>query len=117
MKKVVVGLSGGVDSSTAAFILKQQGYQVIGITLKLSEVDQCSLDKQVCCSTKDILDAKKVASFLGIPHYVIDWQDIFKEKVIDYFIREYQSGYTPNPCSICNREVKTGLLAKYAKKY
>ncbi|MFN3787649.1 MAG: tRNA 2-thiouridine(34) synthase MnmA [Sulfurihydrogenibium azorense] len=116
MKKVVVGLSGGVDSSTAAFILKQQGYQVIGITLKLSEVDQCSLDKQVCCSTKDILDAKKVASFLGIPHYVIDWQDIFKEKVIDYFIREYQSGYTPNPCSICNREVKTGLLAKYTKK-
>ncbi|WP_297888578.1 tRNA 2-thiouridine(34) synthase MnmA [Sulfurihydrogenibium sp.] len=116
MKKVVVGLSGGVDSSTAAFLLKEQGYEVVGITLKLSELDECSLDKQVCCSTKDILDAKKVASFLGIQHYVIDWQDIFKDKVIDYFIKGYQSGLTPNPCSICNKDVKTGLLAKYAKK-
>jgi tRNA-specific 2-thiouridylase len=116
LKKVVVGLSGGVDSSTAAFLLKQQGYEVIGITLKLSDIDECNLDKQVCCSTKDILDAKKVASYLGIQHYVIDWQNIFREKVIDYFIKGYQSGLTPNPCSICNKEVKTGLLAKYAKK-
>ncbi len=115
MKKVAVGLSGGVDSSVAALLLKERGYEVVGITLKLSSVDSCNPDIQVCCSTKDILDAKKVASFLGIQHFVVDWQDIFKEKVIDYFVNEYKKGNTPNPCSICNREVKTGKLALYSK--
>lgn len=116
MKKVAVALSGGVDSSVSAFILKQQGYEVIGLTLKLSSVDVCNPDVQVCCSTKDILDAKKVANHLGIPHFVLDWQEIFKEKVIDHFIDQHLKGYTPNPCAICNRDVKTGLLAIYAKK-
>jgi tRNA-specific 2-thiouridylase len=115
MKKVAVGLSGGVDSSVAALLLKEKGYEVIGITLKLSSVDSCSSDIQVCCSTKDILDAKRVASYLGIQHFVVDWQELFKEKVIDYFVEEYKKGNTPNPCSICNREIKTGRLAQYAK--
>lgn len=116
MKKVAVALSGGVDSSVSAFLLKQQGYDVVGITLKLSSVDSCSPDVQVCCSTKDILDAKKVANYLGIPHFIIDWQEIFKQKVIDYFVEGYLKGETPNPCAICNRDVKTGLLALYSKK-
>lgn len=116
MKRVVVALSGGVDSSVSAFLLKSQGFDVVGITLKLSSVDSCDGGLQVCCSTKDILDARRVADFLGIPHFVLDWQDIFKEKVIDYFIREYLSGKTPNPCAICNRDVKTGLLGMYVKK-
>ena len=113
-KRVAVGLSGGVDSSVTALLLKEKGYEVIGVTLKLSSVDSCSSDIQVCCSTKDILDAKRVASFLGIEHFVIDWQDLFQEKVINYFVEEYKRGNTPNPCSICNREVKTGKLAEYS---
>ncbi len=113
-KKVAVGLSGGVDSSVAALLLKEKGYEVIGVTLKLSSIE-CNTDIQVCCSPEDVKDAKRVATFLGIEHYVIDWEEIFREKVINYFIEEYKKGKTPNPCSICNREVKTGLLARYVK--
>lgn len=115
MKKVAVALSGGVDSSVSALLLKEKGYDVIGITLKMSSIS-CDTDVQVCCSPQDVKDAKKVAMHLGIEHYVLDWEEIFQKKVIDYFINEYRAGKTPNPCSICNREVKTGLLAKYVKE-
>ncbi|NPA57987.1 MAG: tRNA 2-thiouridine(34) synthase MnmA [Aquificae bacterium] len=112
MEKVAVALSGGVDSSVSALLLKEKGYDVVGITLKLSSIS-CETDIQVCCSPQDVKDAKRVASFLGIDHYVLDWEELFREKVIGYFLQEYKKGKTPNPCSICNREVKTGLLAKY----
>ena len=115
MKKVVVGMSGGVDSSVAALLLKEAGYEVIGITLKLSSIEACSSDVQVCCSPQDVKDAKKVATYLGIQHYTVDWEDIFKEKVIAPFLEGYKAGLTPNPCSICNRDVKTGRLARYAR--
>ncbi len=113
--RIVVGMSGGVDSSVAALLLKEKGYDVIGVTLKLSSPQSCSENIQVCCSPQDIKDAKKVANFLGIEHYTLDWEKEFKGKVIDYFINELKTGKTPNPCSICNREVKTGKLYKYAK--
>lgn len=116
MKKVAVALSGGVDSSVCALLLKERGYEVIGITLKLSSVSSCGSNMQVCCSTKDIIDAKEVANFLGIPHFVIDWQEIFQKKVVNYFVDRYIQGETPNPCAICNRDVKTGLLASYTKR-
>ena len=114
--RIAVGMSGGVDSSTVALFLKEKGFDVVGITLKMSSIE-CSINGiQVCCSPDDVRDAKKVAEYLGIEHYVIDWEDIFRKKVIDYFVKAYRKGLTPNPCAICNREVKTGLLALYVKE-
>jgi tRNA-specific 2-thiouridylase len=101
-------MSGGVDSSVAAYMLKEQGFDVVGATLKLyPEVSRC-------CRLEDIEDARKVAHFLGIPHYVFDFTDAFKEQVVDYFISEYMGGRTPNPCVICNQKIKFGLLLQKA---
>lgn len=103
-KKVAIGLSGGVDSSVAAYLLKEQGYDVIGVTLRL-------------CSEVDVSeDAKKVAEMLGIPHYILDLRDDFKENVIDYFVDEYMNGRTPNPCTVCNKKIKFGIMMDKAKE-
>ncbi len=114
---VAVGMSGGVDSSVAALLLKEKGYNVIGVTLKLSSANNCDLDIQVCCSPQDIKDAKRVANYLGIEHYVLDWEELFRKEVIDYFVESYREGLTPNPCVFCNRRVKTGRLAKYVRVF
>ncbi|NPA51495.1 MAG: tRNA 2-thiouridine(34) synthase MnmA [Aquificae bacterium] len=110
-------MSGGVDSSVAALLLKEQGYDVIGITLKLSSIDVCSQDLQVCCSPQDVKDAKQVASYLGIKHYTIDWEDLFKREVIQDFVDSYSKGLTPNPCVVCNKKIKTGRLARYVNLF
>ena len=97
MKKVAIGMSGGVDSSVAAAMLLEKGYEVIGITMLLCE--------EACQSSVEE-DARKVCEKLGIEHHVADFRGEFKEKVVDYFVDEYRVGRTPNPCVICNREVK-----------
>lgn len=107
-KKVVVGMSGGVDSSVAAFLLKEQGYDVIGVTMQIwQDEDEETLEHEGgCCGLSAVDDARRVAQVLGIPYYVMNFKKEFKENVIDYFIREYQLGRTPNPCIACNRYVK-----------
>ena len=114
-KRIVVAMSGGVDSSVVAAILSDQGYDVIGITLQLYDHGKTIEKKGACCAGSDIYDAKLVASQLNIPHYVLDYESRFKEKVIDDFVNEYLSGNTPIPCVRCNQTVKFNDLLKMAK--
>ena len=112
---VVVAMSGGVDSSVTAGLLKEQGYNVIGITLQLYE-SKDSAKKGSCCSGLDIYDARRVAQKLDIPHYVFNYEKTFKKEVIDYFIDSYAKGDTPIPCIKCNETVKFRDLMSFAKK-
>lgn len=108
-KKVVVGMSGGVDSSVAAYLLKEQGYDVIGVTMQLWQ-EETGAEEGGCCGLKAAEDAGKTAHMLGIPHYVMNFKKEFKERVVDYFVEEYCAGRTPNPCIACNRYVKWEAL-------
>jgi len=105
---VVVAMSGGVDSSTAAALLVERGYRVIGITMHLLNGDKTS--PHPCCLSEDVDSARKVCQTLGIPHYVVNFQPQFRSSVIDYSLKEYAQGRTPNPCVICNQEIKFRLL-------
>jgi tRNA-specific 2-thiouridylase len=109
-QRVVVGMSGGVDSSVAAHLLKQQGYDVIGVTMKVWPQDCISRAEDKCCGPSAIADARGVAHALGIPHYVVEESTDFQRQVIDYFAAEYQAGRTPNPCVLCNEKLKFGNL-------
>lgn len=114
-KRAVVAMSGGVDSAVAAYLLKNQGYEVIGVTFKTWVTDDCRDEKSKgCCSLRDIDDARAVARKLGIVYYVLDLSADFKSRVIDNFTREYLRGRTPNPCIQCNNHIKFGLLKKKA---
>ncbi|WP_371370756.1 tRNA 2-thiouridine(34) synthase MnmA [Sporomusa aerivorans] len=113
--RVVVAMSGGVDSSLTAALLVHQGYDVIGATMQIWEKDQDNHnpDSRGCCSISAVDDARRVANKLGIPYYVLNFRDMFQETVVNYFMAEYSAGRTPNPCIACNRYVKfEGLLAK-----
>ena len=118
MKKVVIAMSGGVDSAVAAYLLVEAGYDVLGITMQIWQSENADIvaAKGGCCGMAAAEDARFVCHTLGIPHYVLNFRDVFRKTVIDYFAREYKTGKTPNPCIACNRFVKwQSLLAKAAE--
>ena len=114
-QRVLLGMSGGVDSSVAGYLLREQGYDVVGVTMKVWPQDCISRAEDKCCGPQAIADARSVAHSLGIPHYVVDEADQFERVVIDYFSSEYQAGRTPNPCVMCNEKLKFGSLWQKAQ--
>lgn len=110
--KVVVGMSGGVDSSVAAWLLKEQGYDVIGVTMQIWQDEENTVQEENggCCGLSAVDDARRVAAAIGIPYYVMNFKDEFQKSVIEYFTKEYLAGRTPNPCIACNRYVKWEAL-------
>src|SRR5947208_1871573 len=109
-QRVLLGMSGGVDSSVAGYLLREQGYEVVGVTMKVWPQDCISRAEDKCCGPQAVADARSVAHSLGIPHYVVDEADQFERLVIDYFSSEYQAGRTPNPCVMCKEKLKFGNL-------
>ena len=114
---VIVAMSGGVDSSVAALLLKKAHYQVVGVTMRLFSIDQKELPPYYkgCCSIDDVEDARRVCETLDIPHYVFNLQREFQSYVIDYFLKEYQEGRTPHPCIACNDKIKFSFLLQRAR--
>ena len=114
--RIVVAMSGGVDSSLAAALVRRAGYETIGITLQLYDHGAAIARKGACCAGADILDARRVASSLGFPHYVLNYEDRFRQAVIDDFAASYMAGETPLPCVRCNQTVKFSDLLKTARE-
>ncbi|WP_367179663.1 tRNA 2-thiouridine(34) synthase MnmA [uncultured Ruminococcus sp.] len=119
MKRVMVGMSGGVDSSVAALLLRDQGYEVMGVTLKLfsdEDISEAQKEGKTCCALNDVMDAKSVARRLGFDHVVFNFKDNFREHVMKQFADSYLSGRTPNPCIECNRHVKFDKMLRRARE-
>lgn len=116
-KKALIAMSGGVDSAVSALLTKEKGFECIGVTMKLfNSREDIDIRENTCCSLEDVEDAKSVAYRLGMPHYVFNFSDRFKEEVIDKFVNSYENGRTPNPCIDCNRFLKFDKLFTRAKE-
>ena len=118
-KRVLIGMSGGIDSTVAALLLLQQGYELVGATFRTFDVclDADLANTKGCCSEDSILEAQRLARTLGIEHHILDFRPTFKKYVIDNFVREYAAGRTPNPCVMCNSHIKWGKLLEAADQF
>ena len=115
-KRVILGMSGGVDSCVACHLLLKEGYEVIGVTMNLVPKGHLYDEEKGCCSLSSVMDAKIVAEAMGVKHYTMSFREEFDRKVIENFVREYSLGYTPNPCVACNKYIKFDLFKKEAFK-
>ncbi len=116
-KKVIVAMSGGVDSSVAALLARQAGYDAIGVTLRLYDNEDAGISREkTCCSLDDVNDARAVAAKLRMPFYVLNFKEEFRREVMDRFAAAYERGETPNPCIDCNRYIKFGKLMQKARE-
>lgn len=119
MKRVLMAMSGGIDSSVAAMLLLEQGYELVGVTFRTfdSIKESCLVREKGCCSVESIMEAKHLAQQLGFEHHILDYRQIFRDTVIRNFVDEYMHGRTPNPCVLCNSHIKWGELVRAADEY
>ena len=118
-KKVMLAMSGGIDSSVAAILLKKQGFDIVGVTYRVWDYisESCMSKETGCCSVENIFEAKKLAENLGFEHHIVDFRNLFHQTIIADFINEYSTGRTPNPCVLCNSKIKWGELLKFANQH
>ena len=118
-KRVLIAMSGGIDSSVAAMLLLEQGYELVGVTFRTfdSIKESCLAKEKGCCSIESIMEAKYLAEQLGFEHHILDFRETFRQHVIANFVDEYRHGRTPNPCVLCNSHIKWGELIKAADEY
>jgi tRNA-specific 2-thiouridylase len=118
-QRVLLGMSGGIDSSVAAMLLKEQGFNIVGVTFRTFDSirESCLAKEKGCCSVDSIMEAKHLAEQLDIPHHILDFRDTFRDMVIANFVDEYRAGRTPNPCVLCNSHIKWGKMLQAAEQF
>ena len=119
MAKILIAMSGGIDSSVAAMLLLEQGYELVGVTFRTFDSirESCLAKEKGCCSVESMMEAKHLAEQLGFEHHILDYRDIFRRHVIQNFTDEYMHGRTPNPCVLCNSHIKWGELLRAADAF